>query len=212
MTGSHKSTSAFNTNKKAHFNTYLQPKNLMPFFYQCLRDKSPLVRESAVLCIKNFGAHGELLFIEGVSKEPNAQVRAECAYGLGSIGVQTFRSLLLALHDSFQIVKDAASLAILNHMPFHQLISHFEDKDHQKQTICCTIKELLVNNNINSQSYLRQDIIQYLRHLLGTFDNTTMMSSFNQTVNQSQIQNNFENQNPSYQVRYDHLRDHRLGP
>jgi HEAT repeat protein len=52
-----------------------------------LKDKSPLVRESAVLCIKNFGAHGELMFIEGVSKEPNAIVRAECAYGLGTIGV-----------------------------------------------------------------------------------------------------------------------------
>ena len=59
----------------------------MPFFYQCLKDKSAVVRESAVLCIKNFGAHGELLFIEGVSKESNHQVRAECAYGLGSIGV-----------------------------------------------------------------------------------------------------------------------------
>lgn len=59
-----------------------------------------MVRESAVLCIKNFGAHGELLFIEGVCKDQNPQIRAECALGLGQIGVQTFRSLLLALHDS----------------------------------------------------------------------------------------------------------------
>lgn len=62
-------------------------------------DKSAEVREVARLSIKNFGAHGELLFIEGVSKERNSQIRAECALGLGSIGVQTFRSLLLALHD-----------------------------------------------------------------------------------------------------------------
>jgi hypothetical protein len=39
------------------------------------------------LSIKNFGAHGELLFIEGVSKERNSLIRAECALGLGQIGV-----------------------------------------------------------------------------------------------------------------------------
>ena len=107
--------------KRAHFNTYLQPKNLLPFFYKCLADKSAQVRECALLCIKNFGAHGELLFIEGVSKENNPVLRAECAKGLGSIGPQTFRSLLLALHDDFQIVKDAASQAILNNMSVYQI-------------------------------------------------------------------------------------------
>lgn len=46
-------------------------------------DKSAEVREVARLSIKNFGAHGELLFIEGVSKERNSLIRAECALGLG---------------------------------------------------------------------------------------------------------------------------------
>ena len=68
---------------RAHFNTYLQPGNLLPFFYQCLRDKSQAVRECAIVCIKNFGAHGELMFIEGISKEHIPQIRAECASGLG---------------------------------------------------------------------------------------------------------------------------------
>ena len=49
--------------------------------------------------MKNFGAHGELMFIEGASKEKNNLIRAECAMGLGTIGPQTFRSLLLALRD-----------------------------------------------------------------------------------------------------------------
>jgi len=40
------------------------------------------------------------MFIEGISKDKNPNVRAECADGLGQIGVQTFRSLLLALHDN----------------------------------------------------------------------------------------------------------------
>jgi HEAT repeat protein len=65
------------------------------------------------------------MFIEGVSKEPNSMVRAECAFGLGTIGVQTFRSLLLALHDSLQIVKDAASRAILDRMSIQSLMAHF---------------------------------------------------------------------------------------
>jgi hypothetical protein len=56
------------------------------------------------------------MFIEGVSKEPNSQIRAECAFGLGTIGAQTFRTLLLALHDSTMLVKDAASRAILDNM------------------------------------------------------------------------------------------------
>ena len=84
---------------RSHFNSYLQPNSLLPFFYQCLSDKSQAVRECAILCMKNFGAHGELMFIEGASKEKNNLIRAECAMGLGSIGPQTFRSLLLALRD-----------------------------------------------------------------------------------------------------------------
>lgn len=103
---------------------------MLPFFYKCLADKSPQVRECALLCIKNFGAHGELLFIEGVSKESNPVLRAECALGLGSIGPQTFRSLLLALHDEHQIVKDQASQAILNNMTVYQIREQFQDSEH----------------------------------------------------------------------------------
>ena len=113
------------------------------------------MRECAILCIKNFGAHGELLFIEGVSKEQNPQLRAECALGLGSIGAQTFRSLLLALHDEVQIVKDAASQAILNNMSIYKIRQNFEENVHQRETICCTIKELIATNNPNAMSFLR---------------------------------------------------------
>jgi HEAT repeat protein len=70
------------------------------------------------------------MFIEGISKESNAQVRAECAFGLGQIGAQTFRSLLLALRDSMQIVKDAASNAIVRNMSLDDITTAFEDNDH----------------------------------------------------------------------------------
>ena len=155
---------------RVHFNTYLQPKNLLPFFYQCLNDKSAAVRECAVLCIKNFGAHGELMFIEGISKEASPQIRAECAFGLGSIGAQTFRTLLLALHDGSMLVKDAASRAILDNMSAEDIEEQFQDRAHQKQTICCTIKELLSNNNQRSHSFLRNNILSLLQQILHIFD------------------------------------------
>ena len=90
------------------------------------------MRECAILCIKNFGAHGELMFIEGISKENSPMVRAECAFGLGKIGAQTFRSLLLALRDTVQVVKDSASRAILLNMTLEDIQMAFEDNDHQK--------------------------------------------------------------------------------
>lgn len=52
----------------------------------------------------------------------------------------------------------------------HQLREQYDDSSHQRQTICCTIRELMANNNPNGQSYLRQDILTFLDHVLGIFD------------------------------------------
>jgi hypothetical protein len=79
--------------------TYLRARHLLPFFYRCLSDKDKDVRTCALVSIQNFGPQGELLFIEGVTKEQNATIRAECATGLGRIGVSAFRTLLLTLSD-----------------------------------------------------------------------------------------------------------------
>ena len=59
---------------------------LLPFFYRCLNDKDKSVRSCALLCIQNFGPQGELMFIEGVTKDRSVMVRSECAQGLGLIG------------------------------------------------------------------------------------------------------------------------------
>jgi len=63
--------------------TYLKARHLLPFFYRCLSDKEKSVRQCALLCIQNFGPQGELMFIEGVTKDKNPLIRCECAYGLG---------------------------------------------------------------------------------------------------------------------------------
>jgi predicted protein tyrosine phosphatase len=49
--------------------TYLKAKNLLPFLYKFLLDKDVGVRNCAILGISNFGPQGELLFIEGVTRE-----------------------------------------------------------------------------------------------------------------------------------------------
>jgi len=56
------------------------------------------------------------MFIEGVTKEANPNIRVECAKGLGRIGPTTFRTLILALHDNHPAVKEAACTAILRNM------------------------------------------------------------------------------------------------
>ena len=56
------------------------------------------------------------MFIEGVTKDKSPKIRAECATGLGKIGVQSFRTLLVTLNDSNVNVRDAASAAILKNM------------------------------------------------------------------------------------------------
>ena len=109
---------------------YLRARSLLPFFYNSLSDKSQQVRSSALLAIQNFGPQGELLFIEGVTKEENPKVKEQCCLGLGRIGVQTFRTLLLTLADSDQSVRDAAVTAILKNMTVQEVLEEFGTKGH----------------------------------------------------------------------------------
>ena len=89
--------------------TYLKARHLLPFFYRCLSDKDKQVRSCALLCIQNFGPQGELMFIEGLTKDKSFLIRCECANGLAQIGPQTFRTLLLSLHDANPAVRDSTS-------------------------------------------------------------------------------------------------------
>ena len=142
--------------------TYLKAKNLLPFLYRCLMDKDKAVRNSALLGISNFGPQGELMFIEGVTKEQNAQIRIECAKGLGKIGPTTFRTLLLTMHDIHPQVKEAACQAILRNMTPASVEQAFAEKSHQRQSLICSISEVLVNENL---IHLSNEIIDFLNQL-----------------------------------------------
>lgn len=65
-----------------------------------------------------------------MTKELNATIRAECATGLGRIGVSAFRTLLLSLSDGEQIVRDAVSRAILRNMTPEEVRDEFSSKQH----------------------------------------------------------------------------------
>jgi HEAT repeat protein len=86
------------------------------------------VRRAALVSIQNFGPQGELMFIEGVTKDRSHAVRQECAYGLGKIGVSAFRTLLIALTDSVQAVRDSASAAILRNITVEEVVAEFSQK------------------------------------------------------------------------------------
>ena len=58
-------------------------------------------------------------------------------------------------------------------MSLQQIENHFQDKSHQQQTICCTIKELLMNNLQNRAGPpLKNDIVMFLGQVLQLFDDS----------------------------------------
>lgn len=57
-------------------------------------------------------------------------MRAECASGLGRIGVSAFRTLLLTLSDREQIVRDTAANAVLRHTCIDDILNEYHDKKH----------------------------------------------------------------------------------
>lgn len=58
-------------------------------------------------------------------------------------------------------------------MSLQQIENHFQDKNHQQQTICCTIKELLMNNIQNKTGPpLKNEIVMFLGQVLQLFDDS----------------------------------------
>lgn len=107
------------------------------------------------------------MFIEGVTKESNATIRVECARGLGKIGPSTFRTLLLTLHDPNPVVTEAACNAILKNTTPEAVCEHFADKSHQRQSLLCSVQEVLMSDRLVN---LNGDIFNYLNRLSNLLD------------------------------------------
>ena len=59
----------------------------------------------ALQSIYSFGPQGELLLIEGLTKDKNPTIRIECAKGLSIYGAHTFRALIFGLRDTEEAVR-----------------------------------------------------------------------------------------------------------
>ena len=104
------------------------------------------------------------MLIEALTKDENPNIRAYAAKGLAMFGPSTFRSLLLGLHDNSPLVRKAAASAVAKHFSAEMISDEFWDKVSQRQSILCTVKELLESRIQLPQScaLLFQELLELL--------------------------------------------------
>lgn len=111
--------------------------------------------------IFSLGAQGELVFIEGLTKDSNILIRSLCAKGLALIGASTLRTLLVGLYDESSIVRGTVEKEILENFSFEDIFRYFESKDSHKQSLKIAIRDILEKN-----IPLSGRMIRYLEDLL----------------------------------------------
>ena len=129
--------------------TYLKRKNVIPFYYDKLKDKDSNIQNYAINCIQNLGPQGELIFIEGFTKDPNPIIRMNCGIGLSEIGVHTMRTLLIGLNDDDDNVRNTIEKVIVVKMDINSVIEYFSHFN-QLNSLKISIKDILEKNkNLN---------------------------------------------------------------
>ena len=146
--------------------TYLKRKNVIPFYYDKLKDKDPNIQNYAITCIRNLGPQGELIFIEGFTKDPNPIIRANCAIGLSENGVHNMRTLLVGLNDENENVRSTTEKLIVVKMDINNVIGYFGEND-QLNSLNVSIKDILEKNKglsmftVNYFNQLLESIAKY---------------------------------------------------
>ena len=141
--------------------TYLKRKNVIPFYYDKLKDKDSSIQRYAITCIKSLGPQGELILIEGFVKDANPIVRANCAIGLGELGVHTIRTLLVGLHDEDDGVRATVEKVIVNMMNIGEVVEYFANEGNQLLSLKIAVKDVL-----DKKYPLSMFTINYLNQLL----------------------------------------------
>jgi HEAT repeat protein len=77
--------------------TYLKKKNIIPFYYDKLKDRDIHIQKFAIACISQLGEVGEMVLVEGYLNDPNTIIRTNCAIGLGEFGGKYFKVLVEGL-------------------------------------------------------------------------------------------------------------------
>jgi len=108
---------------------YLTEKNIIPIFYEKLKDKDFEIQKYAIDCILEFGPKGELVFIEGLLKDKSPMVRCNCAVGLCLFGVHTLRTLInKGLFDTNKSVRINIQGAIIHFFNIDDIINYYQEK------------------------------------------------------------------------------------
>ena len=167
--------------------TYLKKKNIIPFYYDKLKDKDLNIQGYAINCLKNLGPEGELVFIEGFTKDNNYLTRINCGLGLADSGIQNMRTLLLGLQDKNKNVRNAIEKVMIVKMPISEVVNYFSNEG-QLQSLKITVKELLNKKNI-----LQMVTVGYLEKLLSSIEECEDNNN-NENININNI-NNLEKNN-----------------
>jgi HEAT repeat protein len=92
---------------------YLRARSLLPFVYSHLRDKDKVVRLAAAKVLARAAPQGEMLLIEGLLQDKEEKVRVAITHGLSVVGPACIRTMMLALSDRSDAVREAAANVIL---------------------------------------------------------------------------------------------------
>ena len=161
--------------------TYLKKKNIIPFYYDKLKDKDLNIQGYAINCLKSLGPEGELVFIEGFTKDNNYLTRINCGLGLADSGIQNMRTLLLGLQDKNKNVRNAIEKVMIVKMPISEVVNYFSNEG-QLQSLKITVKELLNKKNI-----LQMVTVGYLEKLLSSIEECE--DNNNENININNINN-----------------------
>ena len=153
--------------------TYLKKKSIIPFYYEKLKDKDINIQGYAINCIKSLGADGELIFIEGFTKDNNYLTRINCGLGLADNGIQNMRTLLLGLQDKNKNVRNAIEKVIIVKMPIFEVVNYFNNEG-QLMSLKVTVKELLEKKN-----NLQLVTVEYLEKLLSSIEEYEVSNALN---------------------------------
>ena len=186
--------------------TYLKKKNIIPFYYEKLKDKDINIQGYAINCIKSLGSEGELIFIEGFTKDSNYLTRINCGLGLADNGIQNMRTLLLGLQDKNKNVRNAIEKVIIVKMPISEVVNYFSHEG-QLMSLKVTVKELLDKKN-----YLQLVTMGYLEKLLSTIEEYEESSNaFNKNDNkESDNLKNINSNNPDEEMNNEYYQEEDL--
>ena len=164
--------------------TYLKKKNVIPFYYDKLKDKDLNIQGYAINCLKSLGPEGELVFIEGFTKDNNYLTRINCGLGLADSGIQNMRTLLLGLQDKNKNVRNAIEKVMIVKMPISEVVNYFSNEG-QLKSLKITVKELLDKKN-----YLQTVTVGYLEKLLSSIEECGDNNNINnENININNINN-----------------------